>query len=164
MNRVRSGVVTACMVLFVLAGCGRQADEPAPVEGKITQEGEPVANATITFTPEDGKGRRATGMSGADGTFKMTTRNTGDGVVPGAYKVTVSKQSGTATGDEYTDTTGADYIRKMKEMAMKGKKPAGRAKSDIHSSYGDEQTTALKFTIPAGGNKDLEIKLNRNGG
>jgi hypothetical protein len=156
--------MAVCLALFALGGCGRKAGDPVPVEGTVTQDGEPVADATVIFVSEDGKGQRATGRTAANGTFKMTTRNTGDGVVPGPYKVTVSKQGGAAT-EEITDTKGDDYVKKMKDMAMKGKKPgAGKTKGDIHSSYGDEKTTTLKFTIPAEGNKSLEIKLSRTGG
>src|SRR5258708_2370379 len=97
--------VYALVVLLVAgaaAGCGSKTSK---VEGVVTLDGTPVQGATVIFVPETGD-RQASGQTDADGVFHLTTFNTGDGAVPGTYKVTVSKTSavvsdpgGTATPD-----------------------------------------------------------------
>lgn len=88
----------AAALLFLLAllgGCGR-SDGPsgklAPVTGRVIYKDQGVTAAEIYFLPDADKGNNGT-MAAAvlqeDGTFTMTTYPRGDGVLPGAYKVTL---------------------------------------------------------------------------
>ncbi|MGY8768664.1 MAG: carboxypeptidase-like regulatory domain-containing protein [Pirellulales bacterium] len=72
-----------------LLGCG-SGSSTVPVQGIVTLDGETVEGATIAFTPVEG-GRLCTGATDASGTFKLTTKKSGDGAMPGSYKVTVIK-------------------------------------------------------------------------
>jgi hypothetical protein len=58
--------------LSLIAGCGRTA----AVSGSVTYDGQPVANGSITFTPEDGKGPVAGGPI-TEGKYRIV------GVTPG---------------------------------------------------------------------------------
>lgn len=158
-------ILTLLCALLALSGCGGGAGKPVPVEGKVTLDGEPIADVTLVFTPTDGKGQRAHGKSGSDGTFRLTTRNTGDGALPGSYKVTVRKDSSSTLGDSgMADTKGADYLNKMKDMTKtKQRPPTKPGKSDLHSNYGDEKSTPLQYEIPAGGNRSLKVELSKGG-
>jgi uncharacterized protein (TIGR03067 family) len=65
-----------------------------PVEGRVTLDGKPLANATVVFVPVDKGGQRATGTTDQDGKYKLTTLGKKAGVRPGRYKVVISKKEG----------------------------------------------------------------------
>jgi hypothetical protein len=60
-----------------------------PVKGKVTFKGKPVTKGVVQFEPDD-YGRPASGELQSDGTYVLTTLKTGDGVVPGHHRVTIS--------------------------------------------------------------------------
>lgn len=85
-------------LLLVAGGCG--SGDMVPVEGVVTLDGQPLEGAAVSFVP-DQKGRPAQGETDAAGKFTLSTAAAGDGVVPGKYKVGVSKMekpSGGAAG------------------------------------------------------------------
>jgi hypothetical protein len=91
MRRLRS---IAPLVLFLgLAGCGGDGLKRVPVQGKITIMGKPLDNATIQFLPTGTtKGEGGIGRSDAEGNFTLTgSRKGAQGLVPGEYKVSVSR-------------------------------------------------------------------------
>ena len=75
------------------SGCGSASGvtqtELVPVKGQLTYKGQPVTKGTVTFEPED-FGRPASGPIQPDGSFVLTTRRSGDGVVPGHHRVIVT--------------------------------------------------------------------------
>lgn len=81
-------------LLMVVCGCGGETDpnrKPTyPVSGKVTLEGKPVADATLTFSPEEGQ-PVATGRTDAEGRYTLTTYEPDDGAAEGKYLVLVSK-------------------------------------------------------------------------
>src|SRR3954464_3770610 len=94
---MRTGIAAVVGLCFLLAGCGGgPSDKPkvAPVSGKVTQKGKPLTTGDVLFTPSGGPdgaaGQVATGQIGPDGTYRLTTFNTGDGAVLGTHKVTVT--------------------------------------------------------------------------
>lgn len=83
-----------CVLLAVLTfvGCGDSNPTTYKVTGVVTLDGKIVDGAMVTFTPSGGQDSKpAVGTSGADGKYNLTTFTGGDGALPGAYKVTVSK-------------------------------------------------------------------------
>ena len=89
---LRSTAVAA--VALCLAGCGG-GSRTVPVRGTVTFKGKPVPNGTVTFIPDSGP--HATGEIGPDGSYTLTTYKTGDGAVPGSYKVVVVAMQDTST-------------------------------------------------------------------
>jgi hypothetical protein len=97
MMSVRVAPLLAAGLAFVLSlgGCAQDASMPklGKVYGKVTYKGQPVDGGRVVFTPTAGKGSEtgqgATGAIGTDGSFEMTTFNTGDGAVLGQHVVTV---------------------------------------------------------------------------
>src|SRR5262249_37913654 len=75
-----------------LAGC-----EPtlAPVKGRVTCNGKPVAEAQITFDPvpknegDRDAGKPGTGFTDAAGNDRLTTFHAGDGALVGPHRVSV---------------------------------------------------------------------------
>src|SRR5713226_3122156 len=83
---------SALVLAAVLAGSGcGGAKKLVKVEGKVTLDGAPLDGAMVKFMPQGGSGQPATGLTGTDGKFRLTTYVTGDGALPGDYSVTITK-------------------------------------------------------------------------
>ena len=94
---------------ITLVGCtGTESLDTVPVEGMVTMNDSPVEGATVVFTPAGGEGHAAAGVTDASGRFQLTTEASGDGAVPGSYKVKITKypKQGDAIGGE-TDMDAA---------------------------------------------------------
>src|SRR4051794_28245345 len=78
--RVLVGLCAAVMI----AGCG---PSPIPVQGVVTYEGKPLANAYVLFNASE-PGKDAGGSTDSQGVFHLKT-GAADGAFPGEYKVTV---------------------------------------------------------------------------
>ena len=70
--------------------------EMLPVEGTITFEGQPLANAEVMFDSADGP--RGFGVTDETGRFTITTRQFGAGLPAGQYRVTVGGSEKTRIG------------------------------------------------------------------
>jgi hypothetical protein len=156
MGRIGIFLFRACTLLALTAGsgCGGPG-KPIKTEGLITLHGNPVAAATVTFHPEGGQGRLATGMTGDDGVFQLQTFAPDDGALPGDYKVTVIKTEGVAPPPAGNDPA------KHKEWMMKTmfKKPTQKAPaSRLPKEYADASKTPLRVHVPHGGQVKLELK------
>ncbi len=85
-----------CTASLLTTGCGGGPEDDRPartaVSGTVTHNGEPVDEAVIAFVPVDQTaGRNANGRTNAEGVFQMGTFEGTDGVVPGEYKVMITK-------------------------------------------------------------------------
>src|SRR5262245_38319730 len=95
----RAGPLLAPLLLTVLGGCGSSTFKMAPVRGKVTCQGQPVAGGVITFQPVDdpAKTGRPAGQAGvgstatitADGSFSLTSIDAarGAGALVGPHRV-----------------------------------------------------------------------------
>jgi hypothetical protein len=133
------------------AGCGGDPNMPklGKVHGKVTYKGQPVTSGHITFTPILGKGgetgQTATGEINSDGTYVMTTFNTGDGAILGQHTATVVVRDKMNEDLTKPDATG----RIRYELA----KPVTPPK------YASVETSPLKYTVKEGTNEiDIELK------
>ena len=77
--------MTLAAATLLATGCGSK-NKLHKVEGTVTYDGKPLAGATVQFVPLDSNGTTANGMTGDDGSFRLTTHSTGDGAKPGDYK------------------------------------------------------------------------------
>jgi hypothetical protein len=76
------------MAAAAIAGCGSNDDELIAIGGVVELDGKPVAKAAVMLHHD--AGRTAYAITADDGSFKMTTREPGDGALPGKHVVTVS--------------------------------------------------------------------------
>ncbi|MDG3005341.1 carboxypeptidase regulatory-like domain-containing protein [Paludisphaera mucosa] len=80
-------------ILMLTAGCGHPDDAVAlvPVKGTITRNGEPLANASVSFMPDPGNPDQTPGgdASGPAGTY-LARYKSRSGLAPGKYKVIVT--------------------------------------------------------------------------
>ena len=75
--------------VFLLPGCGPDGPNMAKVVGRITVDGEPLADATVAFAPESGQ-RVASALTDSTGQFELGTFTPDDGAIVGNHRITVS--------------------------------------------------------------------------
>jgi hypothetical protein len=97
--RVFVAVVVAVVTLFV-AGCGKNPHRLAPVSGRVTMDGHPLASAVVAFLPDTKPGAKPSptsrGETDKDGRYTLTSSEDKAGAVVGTSKVRIStmKSSG----------------------------------------------------------------------
>ena len=155
------GMFMAGLLLFTAVGCGGpETEPPVPVSGKIMYKGKPVDGAQVTFLSKaQTGGRSASGRTGADGAFKLTTFKTDDGAIPGDYAITVSKSEKTTSQE--TDVAkgvyGADYGAMM-DAAAKGT-PIAEKDSDLPLKYSNAAESGLERSVAKDSVNEFQIDL-----
>jgi hypothetical protein len=143
-------------LLFVclVAGCEqdvREAPEDkadlVPVGGKVTMDGQPLANATVMFAPVGEKADLAYyGITDLSGTFSLLSPTQRPGAAPGAYTVVISKYA-RPDGTPFPPDAGSDVL--------------GTGVEHVPARYSNPQQTELRATVPAGGKEDFEFPLTK---
>jgi hypothetical protein len=96
--RPLSYLLVAATGLSLLPGCG--APTIAPVRGRVTCNGKPVADAALIFSPipknENDKesGKAAAGGTDENGYFVLSTYKERDGALIGKHRVSVTVDEG----------------------------------------------------------------------
>ena len=162
--RIRSvvTVVTTLGLVTSSGGCGGSGLVLPPlgkVRGTVAHNGKPLTSGTVTFTPITGKGAEgghvATGEVESDGSYVLTTFDTGDGAVLGQHAVSVvAHEGGTMSLKDLNTPKGADTSN-MHNVKPKYVLP----KASTPKKYASPTTTPLKYTVREGQNVfDLELK------
>jgi len=148
---MRTGIAAVVGLSYLFVGCGGvDSAKPKvyPVSGKVTRNGQPLTAGEVMFTPSGGpegaSGHIATGQIGSDGSYTLTTFNTGDGAVLGKHKVTVVSRS----------SDNLEKMNKMKGGAIAYKLPP----SVVSSKYSQVATTPLTYSVENGSNT-INIEL-----
>lgn len=132
----------AFLVLASLTGCG--GDGTIPVKGSVELDGKPLDKALVTFIPDTGTpGPGGAGATDDTGHFEVMTPQGIKGLLPGKYKITVSKT--TLKGEVSRAETGE----------------TGLTDSDLNElvppPYFHPETTTLNVTVEADKPVDLKI-------
>jgi hypothetical protein len=157
--------VLATIGFLTSTGCGG-GPSMSKVEGIVTLDGKPVNGATVMFEPETKGCRQASGRSGEDGVFHLTTFNTNDGAQAGTYKIVVTKTEEMSgfQADPNDPQTMNKMIDKMK-MTMKNSPGAAKAKgahkSPIPEQYTKADKTPLKCTVPHNGRVEVAMTSSK---
>jgi hypothetical protein len=137
------------LMLLGLIGCGGDGLKRVPVKGRVTAlGGAPVPNAVISFIPTGTtKGEGGIGTADQEGNFTLIGSRRGDkGVVPGKYKVRVSRFVERDGSPLPADWTQAEHPN---------------AKETVPAPYSAPESP-LEITVPEEGgtvNVDLPVKM-----
>jgi hypothetical protein len=91
------------LVITSLAGCGPSRPPLYAAKGTVHFDGKPAANAVVWLHPvekEELGGPRPHATVGPDGSFELSTYNTGDGAHEGKYRVSVLWYKAPERGDD----------------------------------------------------------------
>jgi len=84
---------TLCLILIPVVcglalGCGGNA-KTAAVSGYVKYKGKAMAKANVSFTPVEGAGRAASGLTDSNGYYSLSSYGINDGAEPGKYRVAI---------------------------------------------------------------------------
>jgi hypothetical protein len=155
-----SALVLAGLSLAVLGGCGGPANKlgTAAAGGAVTYRGAPLAGATVTLAPQAGQ-RAAVGLSDATGRFRLTTLVTGDGAMPGAYKVTVTKTDESEVPKNLATMSVAEMQAYEREMMKKGPLPPREPVHLLPEKYRSAATTPFSCEVKTTGDNEFVFEL-----
>ena len=150
---------TAILSLLVIislaaAGChrGPRLEGLVLCRGTVFFQGEPLAGATVTFSPkENSPGVRAAVATTDDkGAFSLMTLGQ-KGIFPGEYRVSLVKNNAVETPSS----------RERTEQMSPGGRPGRpqRIESMIPVKYNNERSSGLEFLIGEQGAKELKIEV-----
>ena len=160
MKRTFFAGVVLCLITF--SGCGDSVDpnrpKTYPVSGTVTQGGQPVADANVTFHAKDGS-RGAVGVTDANGNFQLTTFTAGDGAVAGEHEVSITKYDQpkiTPKGDGSIGDTGDDPETPEEKGAGRDADP----KSMLPAKYADPKTSGIMATVTDAADNKFQFNLD----
>jgi hypothetical protein len=171
-----------------LAGCGPgNGLTMGRVSGLVTYNGQPVEFGEVLFLPDSEKGTNGVpsmGSIGKDGTYIMSTQESGDGVIAGYHKVGIRALDATKVGQDETPeldpsaATGkellANRVNKRKNQAVALNK--NRAKKDAPTvsfngnvyrflapeRLANPETSGIKVQISRGSNR-VNLAIQEDG-
>ncbi len=141
-------------------GSGPERKPTIKVSGKITMAGGPVADAVVTFSPQEGQ-PVAFGRTDSEGKYTLTTYEAGDGAVAGKYIVLVNKSSGAGGGGTASVSHEAFVSGQAAVTAHAAAgKPGGSAPASVlPEKYSNASTSDLTTTVsPDKTSYDFELQ------
>ncbi len=176
--RIRTplGLIAAVCALY---GCGPgNGLTMGRVSGLVTYNGQPVEFGEVLFLPDSSKGNNgvpSSGSIGKDGTYVMSTQESGDGVIAGYHKVGIRALDATKVSKDETSTldpavaTGKELManRLSKRKAQAAAISKNRAKDDAPTvsfngnvyrflapeKLANPETSGVKVQISQGSNR-----------
>jgi hypothetical protein len=119
----------------------------------VTYQGQAVEGAAVGLRSDETK-KTATGMTDAQGRFKLSTLHEGEGTPAGKYKVTVSKSASPVASNTSPMS--------MEDAAKKAARPAAKGpENQLPPKYADPATSGLEFTVSATAPNDFKIELTK---
>jgi hypothetical protein len=129
-----------CLAFAIVAGCSGDGLSLAPVEGIVTLNGKPVADAGVAFAPLNPKqGPPAAGATDQQGHFRLMTNNR-EGAALGEHRVSISK------ADPYGEEVTPEDLESVEAMRRRGFK-AYKTQHFIPEHYADVETSKLTATV-----------------
>lgn len=135
--------VAALIAIMVIAtvGCGRS--DMGRVSGVVTYKGAPVADAIVSFTPQNRP--KAIGRTDATGRFTLNTFSKGDGAVKGLNRVRIEPWSPAPEAFLEPGQTPPP----LKEVE----------RPDIPTKFRQEETSGLEVEVIAGKRNEFSFEL-----
>jgi hypothetical protein len=136
--------IVFCLGAVALCGCSRGVPL-GQVDGTVRLDGAPLADAMVTFVPEDRKLPQSMGFTNADGRFQLRCNNGGIGAAVGAHRVIVIDAARAPSGKGKDD----DELPEGKDA------PASR----VPPKYTRPDKTPLRQAVEAG-SQDVAIEID----
>ena len=132
-------VFGACLLVLACLGCTPTGPAIEPVQGTVTLDGEPLANASVVFIPENGRPAGAT--TDSQGHYVLTFTEGREGATLGKHKVQIR------TARDPSETPSGEPIPAVPET--------------IPMKYNAQ--TELEFTVEAGKPNIANFDLSSEG-
>jgi hypothetical protein len=132
------------VTIIAVTGCGSgggNLPKTVPAMGVVTLDGKPVEGAQVVIGNEATGGSAITNSSGQ---FSLRTFVEKDGVLPGEYKVQVSKTIEEKLPGAKGSVDGGDPVRYVFGVPKK---------------YTGLTTSGLTISVPDKGNRDIKLEL-----
>jgi hypothetical protein len=158
MRFLKAFSVALSLLALLSAGCGGSAHpDVVPVSGTVTFQGQPLAGAQVVFH-NDKSPRAASGETDAQGKFKLTSFEPGDGATIGEYRVSVSKIQGSAElSSASAQDPSAAYSQGMNAAASGDM--SSLQKHELPTMYANPETSGLTATVTADGGNEFTFDL-----
>jgi len=159
----RISLVFVALLFLISMGCG--GGDTVPVNGTVTLDGIPLANANVVFHAV-ASGRPAVARTNASGQFSLSSIGENDGAYPGDYTITIVAVSETPAPDANVDPMKDldQHIENgMKELNKEQNEmqPRRSHESLVHENYTSVAKSPLEITVPNDG--PIELKLTHDG-
>ncbi|MCC9607939.1 hypothetical protein LOC68_02575 [Blastopirellula sp. JC732] len=139
----------AALAIACLTGCGGEASrnpgvEVYPTKVKVTYKGGPIEGALVSLNSTEAQ-RSASGVTDAEGFAVLTTFDYGDGAIPGAHEVKISKDVMETVREANPDDPMSAAVVRPKHL--------------LPQRYGAFKTSGLTASVTPGENQlDFELK------
>jgi len=176
---MRTSISLVVVTAFALAGCAPgNGLTMGRVSGVVTYKGQPVELGEVLFVPDSEKGNNGVpSMSalGKDGSYTMSTQESGDGVIAGYHKVGIRALDAIAVGHFETPEPDpkaatstnpmANRLQKMRTQSLSLKKirakddaPSVSFNGNVHRFLAPEklanpETSGIRVQISRGSNR-----------
>ena len=154
MKRLSNFLFVSLLLIFTVSilGCSDGKLKTEPVRGTVTLDGEPLADAAVSFVPKNpGEGAAGFGRTNEKGVYLLQTiaGNPDAGTLPGEYIVTISKYQSVPTGRKIMDSSTREWVDEVQSVLLF----PGMA------TYANSETTPFSATVVKGRNRfDFELK------
>jgi len=130
-------------------GCGYRRPPQVKTSGTVSLDGEPVAEASLTFIPDSG--RPAMAVTNADGEFQVSSFGGNDGLPAGSYRVIAVKEK----LKERFQKQYEKQVARAKAEAEPGEEPEevelefgdSAYENELPEKYAELDTTDINVTI-----------------
>lgn len=138
------------LAFFCVWGCGSDAEQldPLPVTGKVTLDGQPLSQATVTFLSTGPGGMSAIGTTDEEGVYALSA-GPYVGALAGEYKVTIT---------HYTMKDGSP-VKAPDEIGVEQLKMTGEVQQTLPPHYSDERLSQLSMTVAEGKSEGYDLPL-----
>lgn len=140
MKKYLVALLTVSWITALGCGSGTGLEGLVSVQGTVTYNGNPVEGATVTFSPVAAGSKAAVGKTDASGVYSLTTRDPGDGIMPGDYTISVSKT-------EATGGLSLEEAEKWTEENPGKQPPSPKITEHLPAKYKTAKTSGLKATV-----------------
>lgn len=140
-------VVCLSLVTVLFIGCGKSGGpERFEVSGKVTFNGEPIADGDITFQPTEGSNAPTASGTIKNGLYKLEGEF---GVAAGTYEVRINSYRASAPGDRMLP--GGD-------LDMPPETPGVPSRDQILPEKFNTKSTIEKITLSGKTEKNFDLK------